>query len=171
MMKSLLLENDETVSPKLPLHPEGLLSIRTDCSEPNNVPQRKQETDNISIVCTKERSIHINEKEEIDLQISSLSHSMINDSFQQEIIDIDMVDKPEIIETEHRKVLPALESSSFILETNTSISEHSISNEDEDSSVSSSTEDSCSSSSSSSSGMESSSSSSSSDGSDDEEIS
>ena len=39
MIKSLLLDDNETVSPNLPLRPEGLLCINSDNSEENIVPQ------------------------------------------------------------------------------------------------------------------------------------
>ncbi len=95
MIKSLLLEDNETVAPKLPLHPEGLIGMRTE-----NIPQqhRERETDNLNHAILDEN--HRNAEEENILAKSSNS-------------SIEMIENKNAVD-EEKTITTSLSSSSTI---------------------------------------------------------
>jgi hypothetical protein len=99
MIKNLLLEDDETVLPKLPLHPEGLLGIKTDCSEQNILSQSLDDTDSISVSSLNDE-IRDNVIKENHFQSSLPSNSVTKESFLQGSINQNMSHKSETVDAD-----------------------------------------------------------------------
>ena len=100
MIKNLLLEDNETVSSKLPLHPEGLLSLKTDYSARNPITLEDDSTNTVNELKEKGSS------QKVERNSPSYTDLMIHDSFsQQEIADVDMLQESKEVTEEGTQII------------------------------------------------------------------